>query len=100
MVQPFYRRHLQNTTNNVTGTQEDHDRSRKIGILNENVKKSAMSAFRRRLRVGVGIGKMMKKKMAGVNENCSICRDFENKKKIQIQICFKTNNFFFNYTPC
>ena len=23
---------------------------------------------------------MMKKKMAGVNENCSICRDFENKK--------------------
>ena len=28
MVQPFYRRHLQNTTNNVTGTQEDHDRSR------------------------------------------------------------------------
>ena len=28
MVQPFYRRYLQNTTNNVTGTQEDHDRSR------------------------------------------------------------------------
>ena len=48
--------------------------------MNENVKKSAMSAFRRRLRVGVGIEKMIKKKMAGVNENCSICRDFENKK--------------------
>ena len=57
------------------------------------LKKSAMSAFRRRLRVGVGIWKMMKKKMAGVNENCSICRDFEKKKKIQI--CFKTNSFFF-----
>ena len=28
MVQSFYRRHLQNTTNNVTGAQEDHDRSR------------------------------------------------------------------------
>ena len=28
MVQTFYRRYLQNTTNNVTGTQEDHDRSR------------------------------------------------------------------------
>ena len=28
MVQPFYRWYLQNTTNNVTGTQEDHDRSR------------------------------------------------------------------------
>ena len=52
----------------------------KIGILNENVEKSAVSAFRRRMRVGVGIGKMMKKKMAGVNEKCSICRDFENKK--------------------
>ena len=49
-------------------------------ILNEHVKKSAMSAFRRRLRVGVGIEKLIKKKMAGVNENCSICRDFENKK--------------------
>ena len=48
--------------------------------MNENFKKSAMSAFRRRLRVGVGMGKMTKKKMAGVNEKCSICRDFENKK--------------------
>ena len=28
MVQSFYRRYLQNTTNNVTGAQEDHDRSR------------------------------------------------------------------------
>ena len=28
MVQSFYRRLLQNTTNNVTGAQEDHDRSR------------------------------------------------------------------------
>ena len=28
MVQSFYRRHWQNTTNNVTGAQEDHDRSR------------------------------------------------------------------------
>ena len=28
MVQSFYRRCLQNTTNNVTGAQEDHDRSR------------------------------------------------------------------------
>ena len=28
MVQSFCRRYLQNTTNNVTGTQEDHDRSR------------------------------------------------------------------------
>ena len=28
MVQSFYRRQLQNTTNNVTGAQEDHDRSR------------------------------------------------------------------------
>ena len=28
MVQSFYRGHLQNTTNNVTGAQEDHDRSR------------------------------------------------------------------------
>ena len=37
----------------------------------------------------------MMKKMAGVNENCSICRDFEKKKKKKkIQICFKTNNFF------
>ena len=25
MVQSFYRRYLQNTTNNVTGAQEDHD---------------------------------------------------------------------------
>ena len=28
MVQSFYRRYFQNTTNNVTGAQEDHDRSR------------------------------------------------------------------------
>ena len=28
MVQSFYRRYLQNTTNNVTGAQEDQDRSR------------------------------------------------------------------------
>ena len=28
MVQSFYRRYLQNTTNNVTGAQEDHDISR------------------------------------------------------------------------
>ena len=28
MVQSFYRRYLQNTTNNVTGAQEHHDRSR------------------------------------------------------------------------
>ena len=28
MVQSFYRRYLQNTTNNVMGAQEDHDRSR------------------------------------------------------------------------
>ena len=28
MVQSFYRRYLQNTTNNVTCAQEDHDRSR------------------------------------------------------------------------
>ena len=28
MVQSFYHRYLQNTTNNVTGAQEDHDRSR------------------------------------------------------------------------
>ena len=28
MVHSFYRRYLQNTANNVTGAQEDHDRSR------------------------------------------------------------------------
>ena len=34
MVQSFYRGHLQNTTNNVTGAQEDHDRSRYAAYLN------------------------------------------------------------------
>ena len=35
---------------------------------------------------------MMKKKMAGVNENCSICRDFEKKKKFKFVLKQK---FFF-----
>ena len=43
---------------------------------------------------------MMKKKMAGVNENCSICRDFENKKKKKFKFVLKQIVFFFNYTPC
>ena len=46
------------------------------------------------MRIWVGIGKMMKKKMAGVNEKCSICKDFEEKKIKKNSNLFKTNSFF------
>ena len=42
----------------------------------------------------------MMKKMARVNENCSICRDFEKKKKKKkFKFVLKQIIFLKNYTP-
>ena len=47
MVQSFYRRHLQNTTNNVTGAQEDHDRSRYAAYsVNDNEEYATVGVLR------------------------------------------------------
>ena len=48
MFQSFYRRFLQNTTNNVTGAQEDHDRSYSVNIVKCYVSARAELLHKRR----------------------------------------------------
>ena len=50
MVQSFYRRYLQNTTNNVTGAQEDHD-MRPIRLSNAD--EGGCQIFRKKRYEGV-----------------------------------------------